>query len=149
VLDGVGMVQAWPLVGAFLPFCSAVATSEAPCRCLFLFFLPERFEVPSPVPLSRLALPRERSKIAPTASSPEVWLVAMSRSSLVVCGPLHPSLWTRDSQVVPDRNGPKTSSLATSGSSLHCLEKRRMYSRRVSPDFCQQFFRSQGFPRCV
>ena len=31
-------------------------------------------------------------KIASTASSPEAWLVAMSRSSLVVCGPLHHSL---------------------------------------------------------
>jgi hypothetical protein len=36
-------------------------------------------------------------EIAPTASSPEAWLVAKSRSCLVVCGPFHPSLWTGDS----------------------------------------------------
>jgi hypothetical protein len=52
-------------------------------------FLPERLEVPLPTPSSYLALPQERSKIAPTTSSPKAWLVAMSRSSLVVRAPLH------------------------------------------------------------
>jgi hypothetical protein len=104
VLDGVGMVRAWPfeqllevvrgaLCGHLLALSLRVATSEAPCRC---FFFPERSEVPSSVSPSRLVLPREQLKIAPTAFSLETWLVAMSRSSLVVCGPLHPSLWTRD-----------------------------------------------------
>jgi hypothetical protein len=60
----------------------------------------------------------------------------MSRSSLVVCEPMHPSLWTRDSQVVPDRKAPMMMASVTSGSSLHYLEKSRMYSRRVSPNFC-------------
>ena len=36
-----------------------------------------------------------RSKTAPTASSPEAWLVAISKSSCVVRGFWHPSLWTR------------------------------------------------------
>jgi hypothetical protein len=31
------------------------------------------------------------------------------------------------------------------GSSLHGLEKRQIYSWRVSPDFYRQFLRSQGF----
>jgi hypothetical protein len=57
-------------------------------------------------------------------SSPEAWLVAMSRSSLVVLGRLCLSLWTSNSQVVPDRKSLMTSVSATSGSSLHCLEKR-------------------------
>jgi hypothetical protein len=60
----------------------------------------------------------------------------MSRSSLVVCEPMHPSLWTRDSQVVPDRKAPMMMASVTSGSSLHYLEKSRMYSWRVSPNFC-------------
>jgi hypothetical protein len=54
--------------------------------------------------------------------------VAMSRSFLVVCRPLRPILWTKDSQVVPDRNAPMTSVSMTSGSSLHYLDKRQMYS---------------------
>jgi hypothetical protein len=47
---------------------------------------------------------------------------------------LHPSLWTRDSHVVLDRKALMMS--ATSDNSLHYLENRRMYSRRVSHDFC-------------
>ena len=38
-----------------------------------------------------------------------------------------------------------TSASATSSSSLHYREKRLMYPRRVSLDFCQQFLRSHGF----
>ena len=45
-----------------------------------------------PASSSRFALPLGQSKTTLTASSPEVWLVAMSRSSLVVHGPLRPSL---------------------------------------------------------
>jgi hypothetical protein len=69
---------------------------------LFLFIL-ERLEAPSLASSSHFVLPQERSKIAPTASLPKAWLVVMSRSSLVVLRCLHPSLWTRDSHVVPDR----------------------------------------------
>ena len=66
-------------------------TSEPSCRCLF-FFLLGRLGAPSPASSSHFALPLRRSKIAPTASSLEAWLVVMSRSSLVVRGPLRPSL---------------------------------------------------------
>ena len=45
----------------------------------------------------------------------------------MVHGPLHPSLWTRDSQVVLDRKAPMTSALAMLGSSLHYREKHRIY----------------------
>ena len=125
----IGSALSWRSTG----FRSAAATTEPPRRFWF-FFLFERSEGPL-----------ERSKITPTTSSPEAWLVTMSRSSLVVHGPLHPNLWTRDSQVVPDRKALMTSTLATLGSSLHYQEKHWMYSWRVSPDFCWQFFKSHGF----
>ena len=79
------------LRGLLTPLWSVVAMSEPMCRCLF-FFLLGQLEAPSPTSLSYLALPLRRSKITPTASSPEAWLVAMSRSFLVVHGPLHPNL---------------------------------------------------------
>ena len=104
--------------------------------CLF-FFLLGLLEAPSLPSTSRFALPLGQSKIAPTASSPKAWLVMMSRSSLVVHGPLCSSLWTKDSLVVLDRKAPMTSASATLGSSLHCREKRWMYPRRVSLAFCQ------------
>ena len=75
-------------------FSLAVATSESPCPFWF-FFLFERSEGPSSASLSHFALPLERSKIAPTTSLLEAWLVMMSMSSLVVRGPLRPNLWTR------------------------------------------------------
>ena len=81
-----------PSVGFQPPLRSAVAMSESSCRCFLVFLLAKRLETPSPVPSSRLALPSRQSKIAPTASSPKAWLVAMSRSYLVVHRPLHPSL---------------------------------------------------------
>ena len=73
------------------PLRSAAATSESSRHCFLFFLLVEQLEAPSLAPSSRLALPSERSKIALTASSPEAWLVAMSRSSLVVRGPLRPA----------------------------------------------------------
>ena len=95
------MVWAWPFeqllevvrgtfYGLLTPLRSVVATSELSRR--YLFFLLGQLEAPSPAFSSRFALPLRRSKITPTASSLEVWLVAMSRSSLVVRGPLRPSL---------------------------------------------------------
>ena len=74
------------------PLRLAVATSESSRHCFLFFLLAERLEVPSLAPSARLALLSKRSKIALTASSPEPWLVAMSRCSLVVHGPLCPSL---------------------------------------------------------
>jgi hypothetical protein len=47
----------------------------------------------------------------------------------VVLGRLRPNLWTRDSQVVPNKKALITSVLVTLDSSLHCWEKRQMYSR--------------------
>ena len=75
--------------------------------------------------------------------------MVMSRSSLVVRGPLRPSLWTKDSQVVLDSKAPITSALATLGSSLHYREKRRMYPRRVSSAFWWQFLGSHMFLGCL
>ena len=124
---------------------SAAAMSEPSHRYLF-FFLLGRLEAPSLASSSRFTLPLRWSKIAPTTSLPEAWLVAMLRSSLVVHGPLRPSLWTRNSQVVRDRKAPMMSASTTLGSSLHYREKRQMYPRRVSMDFCRQFLRSHGFP---
>ena len=102
MFDGEGIVRAWPfeqlfevvwgaLGGLPTPLWSAVAMSEPSHRCLF-FFLAGQLEAPSPVSSSQFTLSLRRSKIAPTASSPKAWLVVMLRSSLVVCGPLHPSL---------------------------------------------------------
>jgi hypothetical protein len=73
--------------------------------------------------------------------------LAMSRSSLVVHRLLHPSLWSRDSQVVPDRNALIMLASAMLGNALHSLVKHRMYSQRVSPSFYRWFLRSHGFPR--
>ena len=73
------------------PMRSAVAMSEPLCRCLF-FFLLGRLEVPSSASSTRFALALGWSNIASTASSPEAWLVVMSMSSLVIRGPLCPSL---------------------------------------------------------
>ena len=115
-----------PSVGFRPPLRSAVTTSE-PSHCCLFFFLLGRLEAPSPVSVSHFALPLRRSKIAPTTSLPEAWLVVMLRSSLVGRRPLRRSLWTRDSQVVLDRKAPMTSALAMLGSSLHYREKHRMY----------------------
>jgi hypothetical protein len=79
-------------VGACLPFHSVVATSEPLRHYLFFFFLPEWLVVPSSASSFYFALPLERSKIAPTMSSTEAWLVAMLRNSLVVRGLFDPSL---------------------------------------------------------
>jgi hypothetical protein len=61
-----------------------------------------------------------------------------------------PSLWTRASQVVPDRNALMMSPSATSGSSLYCLEKRQIYSRRVLPSSADSSGGSRDFwVRCT
>ena len=102
MLDVESMVRAWPFEhfskwsrvpsAGFQPSLrSVVATSEPSSHCLFYFLL-GWLEAPSLASSSRFTLPLERSKITLTASLPEAWLVAMSRSSLVVHGPLCPSL---------------------------------------------------------
>jgi hypothetical protein len=50
-----------------------------------------------------------------------------------------PESWMRDVHVVPFWNAEMTSLSVALGSSVQRLEKRRMYSRRVSPDCCLQF----------
>ena len=67
---------------------------------------------------------------------------------LIIFGLLHPSLWIRDSQVVPERNTLMTTASATSSRALHCLDKCWMYSRRDSSCLCLQLLRSQGLPGC-
>jgi len=102
MLDGEGMVWAWTfeqllkvvwgtLGGLLTPFAVGSGHERALVPLLVLLFI-GAVGVPSSVSSSCFALPLGQSKIAPTASSPEAWLVAMSRSSLVVRGPLRPSL---------------------------------------------------------
>jgi hypothetical protein len=50
---------------------------------------------------------------------------------------LRPNLWTKHSQVVPDKKAPITLVLVTLGSSLHYQQKHWMYSWRVLSSFCQ------------
>jgi hypothetical protein len=63
-----------------------------------------------------LPLALKGSKITHTTSSPEAWLMVMSISSSVVLGCLHPSLWTRDSQVVSK----KKATIMLAGDLMHC-----------------------------
>jgi hypothetical protein len=65
--------------------------SESLNHCLLLFFF-EQLEAPSLASPSYLALPQAQLKITLVASSPEVRLVAMSMSSLVVPWVLAPQL---------------------------------------------------------
>jgi len=111
-----------------------------------LLFLGGR-DVEAPGVSSRL-FPLESllGKMAPTASSPEAKLVAMSRSADVVVGTLRPNSRTRSRQVVPERNAWMISESPTLGNSVHCLEKRRMKSRRDSSGPWRQLLRSQEFP---
>ena len=80
-----------------------------------------------------LVLPSE--KIAPTTSSPEAKLVAISSSWLVLVGVLRSSSCTSSLQVVPAMKAPMTSESVMLGSSVHCLENHQMKSRRDSLGF--------------
>ena len=81
-------------------------------------------------------------KMAPTASSPEAKLVAMLRSAAAKVGTFWPNSWTRSRQEVPERKAWTTSESPTLGNSVHCLENRRMKSRRDSFGFWLQLLRS-------
>jgi hypothetical protein len=70
----------------------------------------------------------------------------MSINSLALVGVLRPSLLTRSRQVVSARNAPMTSESVMLGNSVHCLENRRMYSRRDSLGYWRQLWRSHEFP---
>jgi hypothetical protein len=95
---------------------------------------------------SSTRLPFFPSKIAPTASSPEVKLVAISNNSFESTGGLRPSSRTRSRYVVSSRKACTISDWATLGSSVQLLEKRRMKSRSDSPGFWVHARRSQEFP---
>jgi hypothetical protein len=53
----------------------------------------------------------------------------------------------RDVHVVPFWNTEMASLSVAQGSSVQCLEKRRMYSRRLSPGCCLQLRSSHCLPR--
>lgn len=84
------------------------------------------FEAPLSVSSSLLALPLEWSKITPTTSSPDAWLVAISRSSLVVWRPLCPRLLTKPSLVVLEMQALMMLASVRLDSLLHCQEKHQM-----------------------
>ena len=83
----------------------------------------------------RFPLASLSGKMAPTASSPEAKLVAMSRSAAAEVGTFRPNSQTRSWQEVPERKAWTTSESPTLGNSVHCLENRRMKSRRDSFGF--------------
>ena len=91
---------------------------------------------------SSLRLPLVSGKMAPIASSPEVKLVAMSRSTAAERGTFRPNSRTKSRQVVLERKAWTISESPTLGNSVHCLEKRRMKSRRDSSGFWRQLLRS-------
>jgi hypothetical protein len=80
-----------------------------------------------------LVLPSE--KIALTASSPEVKLVAMSSNWLVLVGVVCPSSCTNSLHVVPAMNAPITLESVMLESLVHCLDKCLMISQRDSSGF--------------
>ena len=130
---------------------SAAATRSASRTSCFprhpFFFLLGRWEAEASgasslyFPLASLS-----RKMAPTASSPEAKLVAMSRSAAIEVGTFWPNSQTKSRQVVPERKAWTISESPTLGNSVHYLEKRRMKSRRDSSGFWRQLLRSQEFP---
>ena len=73
-----------------------------------------------------LALVLASTKDCSTTSSSEAWFVVTSSRSWVVRGFRQPSLWTKDSQVVPERNALTTSTSMTSSRELHSLDNLRI-----------------------
>jgi hypothetical protein len=63
-----------------------------------------------------------------------------------VRGMRHLSRWMRDVHVVPFWNAEMASLSVASGSSVQLLEKRRMYSRRLSPGCYMQLRSSHCLP---
>jgi hypothetical protein len=90
---------------------------------LFIPLLAVVADVPRP-PLRTAFLP-PCTKTAPTASSPESCLVAISRSYIVFFGCSRPSLCTNVQQVMLDQNTDITSALHILGSSWHFWENAR------------------------
>ena len=139
MFDGVGVVGAWvvhelvEVVRQSLLGLLARAISSATNAVLsdrrrsFLFFLPLCVEGPSSWSMC-LALPLSRPplKTALTTSSSEAWLVAASSRLREVRGFKQPSLWIRDSQVVPERNALMMSVSTMSGREMYHWENLRM-----------------------
>ena len=120
------------------------SASRASCftRRPFFFFLGKReAEAPGASSL-RFPFVSPLGKMAPTASSPEAKLVAMSRSAAAEVGMFWPNSQTRSRQEVPERKAWTTSKSPTLGNSVRCLEKRRMKSQRDSSGFWRQLLRS-------
>ena len=112
----------------------------------FFFFL-EKWEGEAPeVSSLRFPFASPSGKMAPTASSLEAKLVAMSRSAAAEVGTFRPNSRTRSRQEVPERKAWTTSESPTLGNSVRCLEKRRMKSRRDLSGFWRQLLRSQELP---
>ena len=119
---------------------SAAATrlsSDRPCFPLrsFFFFLGSREPEASVASAFCFLLAVSSVKMAPTASSPEAKLVAMSSNWLVLEGVFRPSSCTSSLQVVPAMKAPITSESVMLGSSVRCLVNRLMKSRRDSLGF--------------
>jgi len=132
VFDGVGVVGAWTvhefvevvrqsLLG--LPGCAISRGDQCgavrPAPILLVLLAPLSEGPSSGSAHLGLLLSWPPLKTAPTASSPEGWLLATSSRSRVVRGFRQPSLWIRDSQFVPERNALMTSTSTTSGRELH------------------------------
>lgn len=83
---------------------------------------PSRASIGLFVVLCLLAMVENR----PTTSSPDEWIVAMSRSSFMVRGLLRPTMCTKVSLVVPEMNALITLASTRLVSSLHYHEKHRM-----------------------
>jgi hypothetical protein len=127
------------------PLLAHLAAQLLPFLAPFVLPLGSLDLLPS-VGASSTRLPFFPSKIAPTASSPEAKLVAMSNSSFESTDGMRPSSRTRSRQVVPSRKACTISDWATLGSSVQRLEKRRMKSRSESPGFWVHARRSKEFP---
>lgn len=76
--------------------------------------------------LSRTTFRLRRSKMAPTASSLDPWLIAMSKGSFAVCKLFCRSLCSRVLSVVPKMKASIMSTSARFVSRLHFREKRQM-----------------------
>ena len=139
MFDGVGVVGAWAIHEfvevvrqALLGLLAHAVSCGNQCgvvrsALVLLFFLPLCVEGPSSWSV-RLALPLSQPplKTTPTLGIQACGLVATSSRAQVVRGFRHPSLWIRDSQVVPERNALMTSASTTSGRELHRWENLRM-----------------------
>jgi hypothetical protein len=102
MLDRVAVVGAWLLQELFEMVVVALSLARSVGRCdrvgvgatiSLLFLFSNIVEGPSSCSTClAFSMVRASLKTAPTASSPEAWFVAMSRSSRVVHGFRHPSL---------------------------------------------------------